>query len=134
MRVNALDHVNIITDDMAGTTGFYADLLDLEVRDGPPPFKPEEVQWLFDSAGRAIIHVNRVGAFQVFPRESKPGPATGAVHHVAFDCSGHAEVCARLERRGLSYSLNDVDSIGLRQIFVIDPNGVLLELNFRETK
>ena len=41
MRVNALDHVNIITDDMARTTGFYADLLDLEVRDGPPPFKPE---------------------------------------------------------------------------------------------
>ena len=37
---------------------------------------------------------------------------------------------ARLDARGLAHQDNLVASIGLRQIFTIDPNGVLLELNF----
>ena len=37
MRVAALDHVNIITADLEGTVRFYAELLELEPRDGPPP-------------------------------------------------------------------------------------------------
>jgi hypothetical protein len=37
---------------------------------------------------------------------------------------------ARLAARGLACQCNRVDAIGLRQIFTLDPNGVLLELNF----
>lgn len=132
MQVTALDHVNIVTDDMEQTLGFYEDLLGLKRGDGPPPFKPEEVQWLFDRTGRPLIHVNAVGAFQIFPRDASPGPATGAVHHIAFDGRDHPALLEKLAARGIDYSINDVTAIGLRQIFVIDPNGVLLELNFRE--
>jgi hypothetical protein len=32
--------------------------------------------------------------------------------------------------RGLEHRLNEVSAVSLRQIFVLDPNGVLLELNF----
>ena len=51
MKLNALDHVNIITDDLAGTTRFFVDLFDLDVRDGPGPLPPAHVQWLYDEAG-----------------------------------------------------------------------------------
>jgi catechol 2,3-dioxygenase-like lactoylglutathione lyase family enzyme len=132
MRVNALDHVNIVTEDVAGTARFYADLLDLQVRDGPGGMRPDLVQWVYDDAGRPIVHVNAVGAFQPFPRDSRPGPTTGAVHHVAFNCTGHAEMVDRLDKRGLEHAGNAVAAIGLKQIFVVDPNGVLLELNFYE--
>jgi hypothetical protein len=60
-----------------------------------------------------------------------PGP-TGSIHHVALKCSGHAEMIARLDARRLVHQDNIVASIGLRQIFTMDPNGVLLELNFFE--
>ena len=40
MQVEALDHVNIITDDLDGTAKFYEDLLGLERRDAPPPHLP----------------------------------------------------------------------------------------------
>jgi hypothetical protein len=36
-----------------------------------------------------------------------------------------------LNAHGLPYRLNHVAAIDLKQIFVSDPNGVLLELNFR---
>ena len=55
---------------------------------------------------------------------------TTALHHVALRCSGYEEVRARLARGGIAHQLNEVAAAGLRQIFVLDPNEVLLELNF----
>jgi catechol 2,3-dioxygenase-like lactoylglutathione lyase family enzyme len=51
--------------------------------------------------------------------------------HVAFACRDYDAVRAKLGRHGLEMSFNDVPQIGLRQIFVNDPNGITLELNFR---
>ena len=40
MKVNALDHVNIITADLDGTARFYAELFGLERRDARVPRRP----------------------------------------------------------------------------------------------
>ncbi len=129
MKVNALDHVNIITDDLEGTAQFYADVFELDRRNAPAPLTPENAQWMFDDAGRAILHINHTLCPRTYEREVMPGP-TGSIHHVALNCSGHDDVVARLEARGMDYQANLVASIGLRQVFTLDPNGVLLELNF----
>ncbi|MDB5447320.1 MAG: glyoxalase-like domain protein [Phenylobacterium sp.] len=129
MRVNALDHVNIFTEDMPGSARFYAELLELDVRNGPAPTAPEQVQWVYDHQDRPIIHLNAQGARQAFQRECPPGP-TGPIHHVALNCSGSAEMVERLKARGAEFSMNEIASMGLTQIFTHDPNGVLLELNF----
>ena len=130
MQVNALDHVNIITDRLDETADFYARLLDLERRDGPPPLPPRHVQWMHDASGRAILHLNSVDCPRAFDRPVEPGALTGAIHHVALNCSGFDEVTRRLEVQGAEFRLNLIESIGLRQIFTPDPNNVLLELNF----
>lgn len=129
MKVNALDHVNIIADDLDGTAQFYAELFDLERRDAPPPLTPHNAQWMYDDAGRAIMHINSIDCPRAYEREVAPGP-TGSIHHIALNCSGHDDMIARLDARGADYKCNLVSAIGLRQIFTMDPNGVLLELNF----
>ena len=129
MRVGALDHVNIITADLEGTVGFYTDLLELEPRDGPPPLTHQNARWMYDSSGRAILHINTLECPRAYDREVRDGP-TGALHHVALRCSGYEEMRTRLTRRGIGHHLNDLAAVGLRQIFVLDPNQVLLELNF----
>lgn len=131
MKVNALDHVNIITDDLSGTARFFADIFDLELRDGPEPLPPELVQWLYDDNERAIFHINAREMQQAFDRETPAGQTTGAIHHVALDCSNHLQFIERLESQSIEYRLNDIPSIQLKQIFFCEPNGVLLELNFR---
>lgn len=128
-HVELLDHVNIITADVEGSARFYADLLGLEPRDGPPPLTHENARWMYDGAGRAILHLNGLDCPRQYDREVRPGP-TGALHHVALRCVGYEELTARLKSYGLEYRLNEVTAIGLRQIFVLDPNAVLLELNF----
>ena len=131
MKLNALDHVNIITDDLAGTARFFVELFDLDVRDGPEPLPPEHVQWLYDDSGRAIFHINSKEMQQAFQRDTVSGPTTGAIHHVALDCSDHQWFMKRLDANGIDYRLNDIPSISLKQLFFSEPNGVLLELNFR---
>ncbi|WP_298470111.1 VOC family protein [uncultured Erythrobacter sp.] len=130
MIVERLDHVNIITDRLAETARFYAELLDLEERDGPPPMKPDQVRWMFDSSGQAILHLNSVDFPRVYDRAVGPGAETGAIHHVALRCGEFETVKERLDARQADYQVNDVPSIGLKQIFTTDPNNVLLELNF----
>jgi catechol 2,3-dioxygenase-like lactoylglutathione lyase family enzyme len=129
MRVEALDHVNIITADLEGSVRFYVELFGLEPRDGPPPLTHENARWMYDAAGRAVIHINSLECPRAYDREVRAGP-TGALHHVALRCSGYEALQARLARHGLEHRINLVAAIGLKQIFVLDPNQVLLELNF----
>ena len=129
MRVEALDHVNIISADLEGSARFYAEVFGLEPRDGPPPLTHDTARWMYDAAGRAVIHINSLECPRAYDREVDAGP-TGALHHVALRCSGYEELRARLARRGLEHRLNEVSAIGLKQVFVLDPNQVLLELNF----
>lgn len=129
MKVNALDHVNIIAADLHGTARFYAELFDLEIRNAPPPLTSDTAQWMYDDQGRAIIHINSLDCPRAYEREVAPGP-TGSIHHVALNCSGYDDVTGRLDARGLGYQLNLIETVGLRQVFTMDPNGVLLELNF----
>lgn len=130
MIVQRLDHVNIITDRLAETARFYAELLDLEERDAPPPLMPHQVRWMHDHAGNAILHLNSLDCPRAFDRAVAPGAETGAIHHVALRCGDFAEVKARLDARRADYTVNEIPAIGLKQIFTADPNNVLLELNF----
>ncbi len=130
MNVEALDHVNIITDRLDETAEFYGKLLGLERRDAPPPLTPRNATWMFDAESRAIIHINTTDCPRTFDREVEPGALTGALHHVALKCVGYGEVKGRLVAMGADYQENLVSAINLRQIFTADPNNVLLELNF----
>jgi catechol 2,3-dioxygenase-like lactoylglutathione lyase family enzyme len=129
MTVNALDHFNIIAEDIDATARFYADILGLDRRDGPPGLPPHQVQWMYDGQGRAIVHINSVDCPRAYDRAVAPGP-TGAVHHIALNCSGFDAMIATLDTNAIGRKVNRIDSVGLRQIFIHDPNDVVLELNF----
>lgn len=130
MRVNQLDHVNIQTARLAETVRFYTDVLELAAGDPPPPLDPAVVQWMFDAAGRPIFHLSSPGSLPGL-EVINDSADTGAVHHVALDCTGHDAMVARLDALGLPRTLNHATAIDLKQIFVRDPNNVLLELNYR---
>jgi catechol 2,3-dioxygenase-like lactoylglutathione lyase family enzyme len=123
VKVNSLDHVNIRTRDVAASAQFYVQVLGLTARSGPAPFPPEQVQWLCDVAGRAILHL--------FRYDCAPGP-TGPIHHVALSCSGKARAIDRLKACGADFRVREVPAASLTQIFLTDLNGILFELNFAE--
>jgi catechol 2,3-dioxygenase-like lactoylglutathione lyase family enzyme len=134
MPVMGLDHVNIRSADPQSTLAFFRDVLQMRV--GPPPgMKVTESYkggWVFDPEDRALVHVG--GLDTPYPSDAKmpfaEGQGGGAVHHVALACADFEGMRERLRARELEFAESDYPNMRLRQLFVREPNGVLLELNF----
>lgn len=130
MQVSGIDHVNVLTDDLEGTACFYERVLGLVRSENPSIRAGIAGYWMRDASGLPIVHlVDRTTAPGRYD-EYQPGAPTNALHHVALRCTGFGAACERLDAMGLSYRVNDLRHIGLRQIFLTDPNAVNLELNF----
>jgi len=124
MAVVRLDHVNIRTPLCEQTKDFFVDIVGLEVGFRPPfTFGG---YWLY-AGDQPVIHLT--DALTRAPREEE---ATGsaAVDHVCFRMTGFSAVREKLERQGLHYLMQTVPRTGDVQLFVDDPNGVNVELNF----
>ena len=134
MGVKKIDHVNIRTRCFDETIAFYRDVVLLDPRPTPEG-NMSKGAWLYDDGGNAAIHLGRADvaypADELLGRFDDSSHGTGSVDHVALECTGEAQFRERVEGGGHAFKVNDVPQIGLRQVFVRDPNGVLLELNFR---
>lgn len=130
MQVSAIDHVNIITDDLDGTASFYERLLGLRREASPGAAMGFSGAWMFDAAGNAIVHLMWNDPERDLGAGHVPGDKTAAIHHVAFRCAGFDSARARLDEMGAEYRVNDREFGDLRQIFLTDPNNIALELNF----
>jgi catechol 2,3-dioxygenase-like lactoylglutathione lyase family enzyme len=122
MSVGVLDHFNIRTRDLKGTVGFYQDILGLE--NGARPNFAFPVAWMY-SEGRAVVHL-----VDISPTDEAQKPDSGVVHHVAFVSRGFAGMQKRLKDKGVAFEARQVPGGELWQIFVRDPNGVMIELNY----
>lgn len=127
MHVSGIDHVNILTDRLESSARFYERLLGLTRTDNPAV--AGKGAWMRDAHGNAIVHLVWKEAPQAGD-EPQPIPGTNTVHHVAFKCHGFDETVRNLEEMGLAYRVKELRHLGLRQIFVADPNSVNLEFNF----
>jgi catechol 2,3-dioxygenase-like lactoylglutathione lyase family enzyme len=122
MPIIALQHFNIRCVDVECSRHFYEALLGL--KDGPrPPFKSQGY-WLY--AGREpIVHL-----VQKPQGEILRGPLQGELDHIALECSDLGAMRKTLTRAGIPFHEEIVPRDGTVQIFLNDPDGVPLELNF----
>lgn len=119
MPVTALDHYTINVLDLDATVRFYEDVMGFE-NGKRPPFKFPGA-WLYCN-GHPVVHL--IG-------DAAPaGAGTGAVDHIAFRGHGIAAWTRRLEERGIGFRQRAIPGQGIRQVFVEDPNGITIEINF----
>lgn len=131
MPVRRLDHVNLRVADVAATVDFYSRLLGMTVQVPPGASDCSLAAWICDDDGRAVVHAVSASVRTAMSPGTPPATGAGAIHHVAFDCSNRTAMLERLVAAGVAYALNHVPGIDLQQIFLTDPNGILIELNFR---
>ena len=126
VSVGVLDHFNIRTRKLGDTVRFYEDVLGLEK--GPRPNFAFPGAWMY-SDGKAVVHIVDISA------TSEPQkPDSGVVHHVAFVSRGFDGMTQRLKTKGMKFEARQVPGGELWQIFVHDPNGVMIELNYEAAK
>jgi len=56
--------------------------------------------------------------------------STGALDHIALAVTGRAVMLERCRRGNVGFFERTVPALGLHQVFIKDPNGVTIELNF----
>jgi catechol 2,3-dioxygenase-like lactoylglutathione lyase family enzyme len=135
----ALNHFSIRTLDLEATRAFYEGVLGLTV--GPRPAFPFPGLWMYrgdhGDVANAAVHI--IGMDPDDPqglkgylgdRDASSLRGSGAVDHVAFFATGLAAMRERLRRLGVAARERTVPSIGLHQLFLDDPNGVVIELNY----
>ena len=126
VSVGVLDHFNIRTRKLSDTVRFYESVLGLEK--GPRPNFAFPGAWMY-SEGKAVVHLVDNSA-----TDEPQKPDSGVVHHVAFVSTGFDGMSQRLKSRGMPFDARQVPGGELWQIFVNDPNGVMIELNYEAAK
>lgn len=134
-----LNHFSVRTLDLEGTRDFYQRVLGLTV--GPRPDFPFPGAWLYrgdhGDVANAVVHL--IGMDPKDPqglkdylgdRDPSALRGTGAVDHVAFFATGLAAMLEHLRKQGVAVRERTVPNIGLHQLFLQDPNGVVVELNY----
>jgi catechol 2,3-dioxygenase-like lactoylglutathione lyase family enzyme len=126
----ALDihHVAIKTADIDATVKFYNEVLGSHSVPRPPFDFPGA--WL--SLGSTMFHIYGGDAAKDNAGQYQRGGA--AVDHIALAAADFAGMKKRLDEVGLEWRQNDIPPAGLWQLFVHDPSGVLIELNFEIAK
>jgi catechol 2,3-dioxygenase-like lactoylglutathione lyase family enzyme len=122
MSVGMLDHYNVSTRKLSDTIRFYEEVLGLT--NGPrPPFNFPGA-WLY-SAGHPVLHLNDISS------TDKQQPAdSGVIDHVAFGSRGFEAIKQHLTSKEVPFRVNQVPNSRRWQIFLTDPNNVMIELNF----
>lgn len=134
-----LNHYSIRSTDLDACQRFYEDVLGLKV--GPRPAFAFPGLWLYEGDtsvwANSVVHI--IGIDRNDPeglkaylgdRDEASLRGTGAIDHIAFFATGLAEMRARLERLGVARRERTVPNLGLHQVFIDDPSGVVIELNY----
>ena len=134
MSLSSLDHCSIRTTNLDQTRDFYVDVLGMI--DGDRPDFPFPGSWLYVD-GRAVLHLVGIDPDDCSGLEEYLGAVdlaelngSGAVDHLAFRADQPAELQSRLDRLGVDYRERNVPTMDLFQIFLEDPNGITIELNY----
>lgn len=135
----SLNHFSIRTLDLAATKDFYVSVLGLDV--GPRPEFPFPGYWLYqgptDVYSNAAVHIIGIDQKDTFGLSNYLGdraPAelkgSGALDHIAFFATDLQLMLSRLSSVGIEPRRRDVPGLGLHQLFLDDPNGIVVELNY----
>lgn len=133
MPVSHLEHFLIQTADLEATRDWYVRVLGF--REGPHPDFKFPVVWLY-LGDTDVVHLTQGGKNVSDNRKNYLGQqsdavyGSGVVDHVAFRCTGLRDMMENLQRHKVEYRKRMVDDQGLFQLFMLDPNGVKIELNF----
>ena len=134
MPLKTFEHVLILANDLEKTKNFYVNLLGLT--SGYRPDFPFPGHWLYlDSSSKAAcIHLamRKQGDGQDYyiGKKDDVKSGSGAIDHVAFNADDIEGMKSKLDKISMEYTHRKVPGFPLEQLFIMDPDGVKVELNY----
>jgi catechol 2,3-dioxygenase-like lactoylglutathione lyase family enzyme len=132
MPLTELNHYFVRANDLEQSRRFYCDVLGFEMM--PRPDFPFPGYWL-GVAGKVQVHMGPHGIanselYYLGTSARSATDNTGVVDHIAFLATQPEAFAARLDAAGVVARKRYFPEFKLFQMFVQDPNGLTIELNF----
>ena len=121
MAIDGFQHINIRTSDAERSRDFYVRALGLRVGDRPP--FASSGYWLY-LGDVPVVHLVQLAA------DDRRETGSGRLDQVAFHGVGIEATRQTLTAAGIPFREAVVPRDGTVQIFIHDPDGLKLELNF----
>ena len=119
--IHGMNHFTITAENREATLGFYCGLLGLH--EGHRPDLGFPGAWLYaEGQPQAVLHI--------YWDRPMPSQRTGVIDHLAFTASNLRAVKARFDAASMKYDLRQQAGSGTWQLFIFDPNGAKVELDF----
>jgi catechol 2,3-dioxygenase-like lactoylglutathione lyase family enzyme len=139
MAIGRLDHYSVRTGNVDASERFYSEVLGFI--SGPRPPFDFPGAWLYsgdpEKDGIPVVHIIGVTSSSaenvksyLGDRREKGSADTGAVDHIAFRATGLHEMRARCTKLEDPFRERSVPGSKLHQVFLKDPDGVTIELNY----
>jgi catechol 2,3-dioxygenase-like lactoylglutathione lyase family enzyme len=132
MPVTELNHYLIRANDLERTKDFYVDVLGFEIM--PRPTFPFPGYWLGIN-GKIQVHMGQAGVpnSELYYLGSPKNAAknnSGVVDHIAFLATDPGTFVQRFKELGIKARPRSFPEFELFQLFLQDPDGLMIELNF----
>jgi catechol 2,3-dioxygenase-like lactoylglutathione lyase family enzyme len=132
MPVTELNHYLIRANDLERTKDFYCEVLGFQVM--PRPDFPFPGYWLGIN-GKIQVHMAQAGVpnsqrYYLGSPKNAAKDNSGVIDHVAFLATDPEAFVKHLQLRGVSFRPRNFPESQLYQLFVKDPDGLTVELNF----
>jgi catechol 2,3-dioxygenase-like lactoylglutathione lyase family enzyme len=134
MPVTELNHFFVRANDLERSRRFYCDVLGFEVM--PRPNFPFPGYWL-GVGGKIQVHMGPHGIenselYYLGTSTASATDNTGVVDHIAFLATEPKVFAERFDAMGLKARNRYLPEFHLFQMFVEDPDGLTIELNFHD--
>tara|TARA_B100000678_G_scaffold272078_1_gene261254 strand:- start:189 stop:620 length:432 start_codon:yes stop_codon:yes gene_type:complete len=132
MPLEVMEHFNIRASNMEATKDFYCDVLGMRVGERPPFDFPGYWIYLGETACVHLIAADSNPAMESYVGAKEGNlEGSGAIDHVAFRGSDVRAFVARAKAHDKEMIHRKIPEFGIHQIFIKDPDGIKIELNFR---
>jgi len=132
MPLTELNHFLVVAKDLERSKDFYRDVLGLELADRPNFGFPG--YWL-KIGSQICVHLASQEESKIRDQymlsEHPPGTTgSGSVDHIAFIATNPTAVRDHMRKHHVEMHFRSLPDAKLYQIFLKDPDGVTIELNF----
>jgi catechol 2,3-dioxygenase-like lactoylglutathione lyase family enzyme len=134
MPISHIEHFLVAADDIDATRDWYARVLGM--KSGPHPDFGFPVHWMYvDNIDIVHIGPSAKGANEIQKKylgrtSQKSEEGTGALDHIAFRATGLRQMLTHLKKEKVPFSQRRANGQALFQLFLYDPNGIKIELNY----
>ena len=121
MEVDTIDHVNVETDDVDRSAKFYREVIGL--KEGPRPDFDRPGFWMY-AGDKPVVHIIKTAQ----NNKMLTGSKDASISHFALQIKNLKNARDHLDSLGIEYNILQVPGTEIGQLFLEDPEGVLIEL------